>query len=419
MRPPDGARQHLQALQPARLLHPPLRDPRFWLVQAMLVSIAAAHLAVDAAGLLRSTPFPASETVGLLLLPVGYAAVSFGLGGSVATAVWACILWLPDLMLPGDQGQPWADLVELALVLAVAVLVGTRIEAEREAHARASTAEQDHAAAEEARRKAAQAYAKNLVAIQEEERHRLSRELHDEPVQRLVHLAQRLELMRKLGTSTEGLSASLANALALAHTEALVVIGELRSIARGLRPPVLDDLGLAVALRTLIFEIGHGHATSLEISGRPGRLPADTELGLFRIAQEALNNSARHARASRLEVTLDFASEEVRLRVSDNGTGIPDRGNGETEHPRGLGLIGMRERAEMLGGSLTIRTGQGVGTVVEVTVPAGPPEPTITREEAGPARTHDGSPATMWCATAQRAASVRETTPSFPKTLLT
>ncbi|MCL4414895.1 MAG: hypothetical protein M1522_09170 [Actinobacteria bacterium] len=169
-----------------------LRDRRFWAVQAMLLVIATAHLLVDTEGLLRSTPFPASETVGLLLLPVGYAAASFGLGGSVATAIWACVLWLPDLMLPNDQGQPWADLVELALVVTVAVLIGLRIESERSAHARAERAEEEHAAAEARRRKVAQAYANDLVRVQEEERLRLSHELHDEPVQRLVRLDQRL-----------------------------------------------------------------------------------------------------------------------------------------------------------------------------------------------------------------------------------
>ena len=120
-----------------RVLQPPLRDPRFWLVQVVVIGLAAAHLIVDIISSPESSAFPSGLPVGLLLVPVGYAALRYGLSGSVATAVWATVLWLPDLLLPNDRGHSYDDLTELALVIAVAVFVGYHIDGERSERYRA------------------------------------------------------------------------------------------------------------------------------------------------------------------------------------------------------------------------------------------------------------------------------------------
>ncbi len=449
-------------------VHPPVRDARFWLVQVVLVAIASFHLLGDQVGVLRTTPFPASETVGLLLVPVAYAAAAFGLGPSVATALWAWVLWTPDLFLPNDEGQPYADVLELALITAVAVLVGFRIERERAARAAAERADAEHLAAElryrslldahvsptllvdatgtvvlanpaaralfgagvtgssatelgieaswlaeagegpsrapvltvgrgeaarelrvqtavvagvgspgedavqvvlndvtaEARSgRTARAYANDLVDVQEDERRRISRELHDEPVQRLVHLSQRL-LVAEQATAATAYGPALAEPIRVARQEALDVIAELRSLARGLRPPVLDDLGLVAAVQALLEEPDSGVARSLVVQGAPRRLAPPVELAVFRIVQESLRNAERHAGAAHLVVCLAFSPEGCRATVTDDGRGLA------ADSLPGLGVLGMRERAEVVGARLEMGPSPHGGTAVSVTVPS-------------------------------------------------
>ena len=335
-------------------LHPPLRDARFWIVQALVVLIATFHLASDRAQLLHGTPFAASETVGLLLVPVGYAAAVFGLGPSVATALWAWVLWLPDLLLPHDEGHSGGDVVELVLITAVATFVGVRIERERAARARAEQAEAVQ-----------QALQRRLVGAQEDERRRISHELHDEPVQRLVLLSQRLlaaeRAARQLAPCPTG---ALIDRIHAARYETLAVLSELRALARQLRPPVLDDLGLVAAVRALVKEPAGSAQRCCTVIGTPERLPGPVEVAVFRIVQEALHNVERHARARHVEVQLEFSPTGWRATVRDDGRGL------SSHHHPGLGIRGMRERAAEVGAQLTITSHPGMGTTVMVSTPA-------------------------------------------------
>ncbi len=119
-----------------RATHPPVGEARFWVVQAMVVLIAGIHLFVDLHTSIEGGAFPSGLPVALLVIPVGYAALRYGLAGSAATGIWATLLWLPDLLLPHDHGHVGGDIVDLALVDIVAFFFGQRIEAERVAHAR-------------------------------------------------------------------------------------------------------------------------------------------------------------------------------------------------------------------------------------------------------------------------------------------
>ena len=121
-------------------IRPPFKDKHFWFLQALLLLIVVSHYLADMNGLLRTSPFPASLTVGFLLIPISYAAVVYGLRGSIGTAIWSFILWLPDLVLPDDKGQPYADLAEFVLVFAVAIFVGYRLDEEKRARKRAEEA---------------------------------------------------------------------------------------------------------------------------------------------------------------------------------------------------------------------------------------------------------------------------------------
>lgn len=349
----------------SRALAPPLHDWRFWAVQALILPLATAHLLIDMNGLLRTTPFPASTTVGFLLIPVGYAAVSFGIRGSVATALWTTFLWLPDLVLPDAQGQPWADIIQLSLVIGMAVFVGSHIEGERSARRRAEIAEEAHLEAE----RRARAFATSVLRAQEEERRRIAQELHDSPVQLVAHLAQRLSTVVEVGKpAKEG--APLAPTV---RELALSVLDDLRNIARGLRSPALDELGFLAALRGLLAQAGHdsGAAVRLDASADWPALPAEVELALFRIAQEALRNAVRHSAPTLIVLSAGAEENQAVLTVTDNGCGFVPVDVRLQAHAAnaGLGLVGMRERAALFGGHFAVISSPGPGTRVEVRVP--------------------------------------------------
>ena len=151
-----------------RALNPPIFELQFWILQFSVVFIAAVHLVVDIK-VANESAFPGGIPVALLIVPVGYAALRYGLSGSAATTIWASILWLPDLMLPHDQGHYGSDLVSLVLVDAVGFVVGQRVEAERMARARVERAAVELASAEERYRQLFNANSAPILLIDESE----------------------------------------------------------------------------------------------------------------------------------------------------------------------------------------------------------------------------------------------------------
>ncbi len=258
------------------------------------------------------------------------------------------------------------------------------------------------------RRRLAQAYAADVLRGQEDERRRIAQELHDGPLQTLVHLCRLIDAAAAgdrpeapvgvvagspslVAAGAAGLAgtaaAGPAGALAQVRGAAESVVTEVRRIARGLRPPLLDDLGLVAALQRLAedVELRAGVAARLRVPGPlPPLLPA-AELTVYRIVQEALSNVDRHAGASSVEVTLWVADGWLQLRVADDGTGFDPTAarSGGT-----LGLAGMVERAGLVGGTLQVRSQPGEGTVAAAAFPlAG-----VTPGGAGEARSDAVSP---------------------------
>jgi len=211
------------------------------------------------------------------------------------------------------------------------------------------------------------AYAASVVKAQEEERARIAQELHDEPLQTVVHLYR---LLDRLSTAPPGPGEDLRRGLGEARGVAEGIAEELRRLARGLRPASLEDLGLVAALQRLVQDVdGRGRPRAeLRVHGRARRLDPLLELGLFRIAQEGLRNVERHAGAFRAEVGLRFDPEAVELMVEDDGRGLPPRAVADGEL-RGLGLVGMEERAALLGGRLEIDSRPLRGTRVRAVIP--------------------------------------------------
>ncbi len=222
-------------------------------------------------------------------------------------------------------------------------------------------------------------FAVSVQRAQEEERARISRELHDDLCQRLSGMKFAAEVItdrilpgnRKAIRELRGFAADLDRA-----------ISEVRRISGNLRPSALDDFGLMIALKMLCkeFQTQHGVRTSLELGGPvPQEINADAEIALYRIAQEALSNIAKHARAGAATIVLQMRDADLRLTVRDDGKGfVADAPAAAREPGHGLGLISMRERTELLGGSFAVTSAPNTGTTITVTIPVG--EPT-THEE--------------------------------------
>lgn len=207
-----------------------------------------------------------------------------------------------------------------------------------------------------------------VITVQEEERQRISRELHDETGQSLTALGLGLEAaMAELRTDRQqGLDGRLRS-LARVAAEA---IEELDRLVLDLRPAQLDHLGLVATLRWYVTQVRFqsGVATRLSVRGEAKRLQPELETALFRIAQEALTNAVRHADASLVEVVLSFEHDLLSLEVRDDGVGFDAEATNDVA-PSSLGLIGMRERAQLVGGVLVVRSRPGEGTQLSVTVP--------------------------------------------------
>ncbi len=441
-------------------LHPPFGEFRFWTIQAMVVVIAGAHLLLDAHGANDTKDVPGFISVTLLMIPVGYAALRYGLAGSGATAAWATILWVPDLAMRPFAAHDLGDAANLVLVDLVAFFFGQRIEAERLASHRfeeataerlrveagfrrlfetnsapilvlsdAGTVRGANPAAEHvfgaallgrdaaellagsaplpgrvgeivtladdrdyridvavdaatadapvqvifedvtAERRAgrrAERYAQLVVQAEEDQRLHLARELHDEPLQLFLHLARQLEHLARV----PGVPGHVASGLDAARQQALEAASRLRTLARDLRPPALDQLGLVAALSSLLADVEEetGVRAELSLHGEESRLAREIELSAFRVVQESVRNSIRHSGASAVQVEVRYGLRELALSVADDGCGF-DPGAVDELGSDHFGLLGMSERMRVLGGALAVRSSPGAGTRVEAQVP--------------------------------------------------
>ncbi len=211
-------------------------------------------------------------------------------------------------------------------------------------------------------------YAIHMIEAQEEERKRIARELHDEASQNVVVIKRKLDALshRVAETSTA------AELEAISELAGQTVAG-MRRFSRDLRPPTLDELGLTSALEQLLVEVREGSAISaeLEIEGQARRLPIETELAIFRIAQAAVHNVELHAAASSVTVQVRFDPTLIRMEVRDDGRGFPASRDMRRLTEQGkLGLIGMHERAQLVGGRVLVDSRPGAGTAIILEVPA-------------------------------------------------
>jgi len=212
-------------------------------------------------------------------------------------------------------------------------------------------------------------YARRITQAQENERKRIARELHDDTIQSLIALSRRLE---GLATSEEQLPNGASARIHDLWQQTGEMVRRVREFSQNLRPSVLDDLGLLPTLEELTSDMERqvGLETEFHASGERRRLSSEVELTIFRIAQEALSNVRRHSKATKVTTTVELADTAVRLRIEDDGVGFrPPKLTDDLRAEDGLGLIGMHERARLLGGSLHIESVQGEGTIVIAEIP--------------------------------------------------
>ena len=255
----------------------------------------------------------------------------------------------------------WQSLL-LGVVVAVSSVLRLRVLERREV--------QQRAIAEEAERQM-RGLSQQLVATQEEERKKLSRELHDHVGQTLTALRMELgRIDRVRGTAPAGLAQAVAESRALVDD----VVRTVRDLALGLRPSMLDDLGLQPALEWHIrdFSRRFGLPVQLTVTGDFNDLPDQHRTCVYRVVQEALTNCVRHSEAKRIEVTVSRHRNGLAIRLKDDGVGLSEA------RPRtGLGLRGIEERVRELGGTLSIASAAGQGTTLSVDLPLSVSEPEV------------------------------------------
>jgi PAS domain S-box-containing protein len=213
-----------------------------------------------------------------------------------------------------------------------------------------------------------QFYIAEITRAQEEERKRIARELHDDTTQSLATLALEIDAV---GRGKKRVPEEARQQLQYLREKTINILEEVRRFSHQLRPDVLDQLGLMPALELLTKEMNREGKIKahVEISGSVRRLSSEAELVLFRIAQEALRNASRHSEGTAAMISVSFTKNKVTLVVTDNGHGfkIPTS-LGEFASKGKLGLIGMQERARLLGGTLTIQSKIGEWTKININV---------------------------------------------------
>ena len=204
-----------------------------------------------------------------------------------------------------------------------------------------------------------------LINAYEHERARLSRELHDDVGQRVALLSAELGVLREqLADAPAAIQEQLSKLLARTQE----IGAELHRFSHELHPARLEQLGLQSSIRAFCEELSEARSIEIrfEVGGVPAAIDADSEVCLYRITQEALHNVVKHSGATRAAVAIAFGAQEITLRVVDDGVGFDPEA---VRQKVTLGLVSMRERAQLLGGHLAVSTNPGKGTQVEVRLP--------------------------------------------------
>lgn len=293
-----------------------------------------------------------NRVIGILfLIPIIYAAVVFSWQGALVAYLLALVGILPiatGIWLPASLVTNMVLLLIPFLIVSIVALELDQRRKERKAY--------------DEREVERKVYVSKIFESQENERLRIARELHDDTIQTLLVIANRAQKLIPSGNDDMAIVKKDAEWVRDATLQA---VEDVRRISLDLRPSVLDDLGLVAALRWLTDRTSEESGINIRIlvNGPKRKLPPQTEVTIFRVTQEALNNIRRHSKAKEAVVKLKFAKECLKVTIDDNGRGfrLPKK-VASLANRGGLGLIGMRHRIDSLGGTLKIRSWPGKGT---------------------------------------------------------
>jgi signal transduction histidine kinase len=291
-----------------------------------------------------------------LVGPVVYAAFILRISGAIALSIAESLAILPHAL----HFSPYPDpIFRLAAFTVISVLLATLIG--RELNLR-DELEEEHSRLEQ--------FLSQTMAAQERERQYLGRELHDESAQVLVDVLHEIdELLEAKDRATIDTRAKLGQL----HDQIETVLEGTRRFIKGLRPPLLEEMGLGTGLKWLAQEFieEQGIEVNVDVNDMGKRLPDVQELNLFRIAQEALTNARKHSQASKIWLSLSISGDKIVLRIQDNGAGFTVPHRRQLLKESKFGLVGIMERARLAGGKVKIESAPAKGTTVTVDVPIG------------------------------------------------
>jgi signal transduction histidine kinase len=290
----------------------------------------------------------------LFLIPIIYGSIALSWPGGVLAWMLSLIWVLPELSSWSVRREPTNLLILFLPVLLAAIVSGERRWREGE--------RRYYAEREEER----QAYIAKLVDSQEAERRRIAQEIHDETLQTLLVISNKLD---SLASSFPGHEQT--KGILWANQKLAQSMDDLRRLSMNLRPNVLDNFGLVAGVRWLVDNTGQGtcQITTL-VKGEVQNMSSLAEVTVFRVVQESVSNIQRHAHAQTASVTLEFDGDQLKLDVQDDGIGFEqaERSSKYAERNK-LGIIGMEHRIQAIGGFMHLRSSPGLGTRLEATIP--------------------------------------------------
>jgi two-component system sensor histidine kinase DegS len=356
------------------------RKPGFWFIIVLLVLITLPHygevfkypawflqimssLELDRHALERI----------LYLAPVVWSGFLFGWRGAFITSLVALAGMLPRAIFISEHMKD--ALLESGAIFVIGNVLAISFHSlrrEREHRIQLETAQREQQRVTQELREMQQNlrfYLRQATQAQEDERKRISHELHDDTIQALVVLSRQLD---SLASGDKGMSEENRRRLEELWQQTDSVLQGVRRLSQDLRPAALDRLGLLPALNWLASSVTEhsGIVTKVNVVGEEHRLSEEEEIALFRITQEALRNVWRHSGATSAEITVEFDETKTRIAVSDNGKGFELPGTiGDLAKNGKLGLTGMQERAQLIGGTLKVQSQPNKGTNITVELP--------------------------------------------------
>ena len=357
-----------------------IRRPGLWFILALLAVISLLHYGetLDYPGIIARSMAQleldrhAFERI-LFLAPIVWSGFMFGWKGSFIISLVALACMLPRAIFISPH--PKDALFESSIVFIIGNVISISfyfLRKEREHRIQLEIAQREQQKVTEELKAAQQNlryYLRQAIQAQEEERKRISHELHDDTIQALVVLSRQLD---SLASKKEGLNEENRHELEELWQQTDDILSGVRRLSQDLRPAALDRLGLLPALEWLASSVSDysGIEVKVKVLGKERRLSEEEEIAIFRITQEAMRNIWRHSKATNAEITVDFGDNIIEVTVSDNGMGFELPTDMSYLAKAGkLGLTGMLERAQLIGGKLTIHSQPGNGTYITVELP--------------------------------------------------